>query len=150
MGRIPKPIEIKIEEGNKSKVKLPKVPPYNKPKKNNALYNSLGKKGKELYDYLEPHLTDKQLLKPEDIPALVSMCSYWETFWEADKDIKETGLKQSTVRGVCKNPSINTKIQAGECLRKLFQEFHIMPSRHHYAQGENNEIDEFNAFVGGK
>jgi P27 family predicted phage terminase small subunit len=151
-GRKPKPVELKIIEGNPGKRPLNLDAPAPK-QAVPACPSFLSPEGKKEWRRVSKELLSVGLLTIVDRAALAGYCQAYSRWKEAEEAIQEHGL---TYEYTNKNGSTNVVARpevsiARECLmliKAFCAEFGLTPSSRSRLTVPKNEKDEFEDFLG--
>lgn len=125
-GRVPKPVEQKMREGNPGQRKLPaplrlRVGGVLKP-------DDLPPAASELWDELVPILDNANVLNRVDAAALQALCIQWERAEQARRAIKTEGLFTLGSAGqLAEHPALQVERQAHQLMLRFAEQFGITP-----------------------
>ncbi len=126
-GRKPKPLALRVLEGNPGKRKLPNAPnfagSFGPPPR------WLGKIGTELWRQLAPELETKRLAAPEYRTIFLALCANYERAVTATRAIQRQGMTYKTPNATHRRrPEVGIAAQAWALVGKFCVEFGLTPS----------------------
>ncbi len=137
----PKPVELKILEGNPGKRKLPE--PI-KPNKDSVTCPAhLSYSAKLEWNRIVPELKVLGLLTNIDRSALAAYCQAYGRWVEAEKVLKEKGPLHKTEKGnIITSPMLWVANKALEQMHKFMVEFGMTPSSRTRISAKSSESDD--------
>ena len=133
-GPAPKPVELKVIEGNPGKRQLPRSPKYAPLTEHPPDW--LSTEARAEWRRLMREFDRVALAKRPDRASMIALCSWWDIYVRASKDITASGLtlvETHTIRGKSQtrtypNPNIKTARDAMSQLLPLWQRFGMTPA----------------------
>lgn len=145
-GPAPKPVELKILEGNPGKRPLPTNNPKPQPLAPKIPYGLLPL-ARKFWKAHAPKLERLGILTEVDGPAMAMMATHWAIAFEASKQIKADGLTAEDQNGkLRKHPLLQVVRDNSTAFRLFAAEFGLTPS----SRGKLNipEPEEDDGFFG--
>ncbi len=148
-GRKPKPVALKIHEGNRGKRRIPKEP--NVPKLSSAPPKRLGKYGKELWRELHGLFAGVGVLRATDAAALELCCDSYDEWCVCMAEQSERDFEPYTCSKYgawSEHPSIGRRRKAKQLFLRYAAELGITPvARARVSPGDGggtgDELDDF-------
>jgi P27 family predicted phage terminase small subunit len=131
-GRKPKPVELRLIQGNPGKRPVKPTPKY-APLTDHAP-NELPPLGKALWRRLTQHLKPIQLVQATDREALLVLCDMWATYCSAMAVVREHGTlvttrsKSNERAGLTVNPAWRVARDAARQMEGLWGSFGLTPA----------------------
>lgn len=122
---------LKLIEGNRGKRKLPEEPKYAPLNEDPPAW--LPKEARAEWRRLSKHLrTIPGLLQYPDRASMIALCSEWDRYVKATKDINERGVQVLGMsrgeEGMVKNPSCQVARESLQALLALWGRFGLTPA----------------------
>lgn len=158
-GRKPKPLQLKILEGNPGKRPLPTSGPQPAYEELPPPPDHLDDIARQEWERIAPGLHAMNLLATVDTAALAAYCTAYSRWSRAEEGIKrairpdqpESGLMIQTTNGNwVQNPLVGTAHKAASDMVKYAAEFGMTPSaRMRLSIERKNENSKFKGLIGG-
>lgn len=157
-GPAPKPVELKLVEGNPGRRPLPEVPKPTIAASAPKPPAVLGAEGKKLWNRIAPELHRLGLLTDLDLEGLVALCVSWEQARAAAELIRKQGIvvdlpvfrKDGEIAGyrTQRHPAAQTLRDSLTQFKAFAAEFGLTPSaRTKFSMPKGQEVDELEGLL---
>lgn len=126
MPAIRKPNELKVLEGRRVSNESPTLAPLDE----HNVPESLGERGRELWERVVDAYKGTKVLQRTDHAALEALCLLWDTYHEAQADIRARGVLVASAReddALIRNPAVMVANAALERWHRLAAAFGLTP-----------------------